>query len=103
VAAQTLVLEHRHAREQHTPRLAFVSRECQRALQHVAGRQHPELIAQLAGAAAAVEHRDDGVDVEPGVVLEAAEQAWKAGAAAETADRHRTQPHERPTSPPPSR
>jgi hypothetical protein len=50
--------------------LALVARERQRALQHVAGRQHAELVAQLAGAAAAVEHRDHGVELQPRVVLQ---------------------------------
>ena len=55
------VLERRQPREQHAPRLARVARQRERALEDVARRQHAELVAQLPGAAAAVEHRDDGV------------------------------------------
>ena len=65
VAAEPRVLERRQPRQQHAPRLARVARERQRALEDVAGRQHAELVAQLPGAAAAVEHRDDGVEVQP--------------------------------------
>ena len=79
--------------EQHAPRFALVARERQRALQHVARRQHAELVAQLARTAAAVEHRHDGVDVQPGIGLEAAEQARQARAAAEAADVQGAQLH----------
>ena len=57
-----VMLERRQARQEHAPRLAFVARQRQRALQHVAGRQHAELVAELARTAAAVEHRDHGVE-----------------------------------------
>ena len=64
VTAKTGVMfEGRQAREQDAARLAFVSCERQRAFQHIARRQHPQLVAQLAGAAAAVEHRHDGIEV----------------------------------------
>ena len=87
------VLEHRQPRQQHAPRLALVARQRERALQHVARRQHAQLVAQLPGAPAAVEHRDDGVDVQPRVRLQAAEQARQAGAAAEAPDVQRPQLH----------
>ena len=61
VAAEPRVLERRQPRQQHAPRLARVARQRQRALEDVARRQHAELVAQTARAAAAVEHRDDGV------------------------------------------
>ena len=57
------VLERRQARQQHAPRLALVPRQRQRALEDVAGRQHAELVAELARAAAAVEHGDDRVQI----------------------------------------
>ena len=59
------------------------------------GGQHAELVAELTGAAAAVEHRDDGVQREPGIGLEATEQAGKSGAAAETPDIDPAQLHGR--------
>ena len=68
VAAELGVLERRQPRQQHAARFARVARQRQRALQDVARRQHAELVAQLPGAAAAVEHRDDGVQVQPGIV-----------------------------------
>ena len=85
-AEPIVLLERRQPRQQHAPRLALVARQRQRALEHVAGRQHAELVAQLTRAAAAVEHRDHRVEAEPRVVLEAAEQARQAGAAADTPD-----------------
>src|SRR5581483_12188956 len=86
VAAEPRVLERRQAREQHATRFARVPRERQRALQDVAGRQHPQFVPELTRTAAAVEHRDDGVDLQPRIVLQAAEQAGKPRAAAEAAD-----------------
>ena len=87
MAGQPVVLfEHGQAGEQHTPRLTFVARERQGALQHVARRQHAELVTQLTRAAPAVEHRDDGVDAQPGIALQAAKETRQAGAAAEAAD-----------------
>ena len=86
VPGQPRVLERRQPRQQDAPRLGFVARQRQRALEHVARRQHAELVAQHAAAAAAVEHRDDGVQPQPRVALQAAEQAGQPGAAAEAAD-----------------
>jgi len=64
VPAETRVLlERRQPRQQHPPRLALVARQRERALQHVARRQHAELVAELARAAAAVEHRHHGVEM----------------------------------------
>ena len=77
------------------PRFALVARQRERALQHVAGRQHAQLVAQLSRTAAAVEHRDDGVEVEPGIGLQPAEQARQARAAAEAADVQLTKTHDR--------
>ena len=65
--------------------------ERQRALEHVARRQHAELVAQLPRRSAAVEHRDDGVQIDPGIALEPAEQTRQPGAAAEAADLEDTQ------------
>ena len=93
VARQPAVLEHRQPRQQNRARLALVARQRQRALQHVARRQHAQLVAQLPRRPAAVEHGDDGVEIDPGIVLEAAEQARQAGAAAEAADLQDTQTH----------
>ena len=53
VPAQPFVLERRQPRQQHAPRFALVARERQRAAQHVAWRQHAQLVAQLPRAAAA--------------------------------------------------
>jgi hypothetical protein len=87
VARQPLMmLERGQAREQHSSRLPLIPRESQRALQHVAGRQHPQLVAQLTRAPAAVEHGHDSVEGEPGIRLEAAEQAGKAGSTADAAN-----------------
>jgi hypothetical protein len=92
-ASRVMMLEHRQPRQQHAARLALVARERERALQHVARRQHAQLVAQLSGAAAAVEHRDDGVHLEPGIRLEPAQQARKPGAAADAADVQLAQLH----------
>ena len=88
-----VVLDRRQSRQQDASRLPLVARERQRALEHVARRQHAELVAQLPGAAAAVEHRDDGVETKPGVGLETTEQARKTRTAAETADVQLAQLH----------
>ena len=45
VSAQARMLERREPRQQHAAGLAFVARQRQRALQHVARRQHAELVA----------------------------------------------------------
>ena len=79
VAAEPRVLERRAAATSSTRRASASLRASASAhLQDVARRQHAELVAQLAGAAAAVEHRDDRVDPQPGVRLQAAEQAREA-------------------------
>src|SRR5438552_11949585 len=93
MSAEPRVLERRQARQQDLPRLARVARERQRALEDVTRRQHAELVAELSRTAAAVEHRHDRRDVEPGVVLEAAEEAWQTGPAAEAADVHSPKTH----------
>ena len=67
VSGEARVLERRQPREQHAARLGFVAGQRQRALEHVAGRQHAQLVAQDAAAAAAVEHGDDGVQPQPGL------------------------------------
>ena len=85
--------QHRQARQQHAPRLVLVRRQGQRALEHVARRQHAQLVAQLARTAAAVEHRHDRVDLQPRVALEPAQQARQPGAAAEAADVQLTESH----------
>ena len=93
VPGQARVFQRRQPRQQQPARLALVARERQRALQHVARRQHAEFVAQLPRAAAAVEHGDDGVHVEPGVLLQPAEHARQAGAPAEAAHLHHPQVH----------
>jgi hypothetical protein len=40
-------IERRQPGQQNTPCLAFVARQRERAFQHVARRQHAELVAQL--------------------------------------------------------
>ena len=65
----------------------------QGALQHVARRQHAQLVAQLPRTAPAVEHGDDGVQVKPGILLQAAEHARKPRAPAEAADLHHPEVH----------
>ena len=96
VAAQPLVLEHRQPRQQHAPGLALVARQRECALEHVAWRQHAQLVAQLTGAPAAVEHRHDGVDLKPRVGLQPAEQTRQPRAAAEAPDVQSAQLHRRP-------
>ena len=76
--AEPRVFERRQPRQQHAARFAFVARQRERTAQDVARRQHAQLVAQLAGAAAAVEHRDDGVERQPRVALQTAEQAGEA-------------------------
>src|SRR5439155_6013291 len=93
VAAEPRVLEHRQARQQDATRLARVARERERAFQDVARRQDAELVAQLSRAAAAVEHRDDAVRVQPWVGLQPAQEARKAGASAKAADAQLAQTH----------
>jgi hypothetical protein len=91
--AEPRVLERWEPRQQERPSLALVARERQRALQHVSRRQHAQLVAKLPRAAAAVERRDDRVDVEPRVRLQTAEQAWQARAAAEASDAETAKAH----------
>ena len=86
VAGERAVLEHRQAREQDLARLALVARERQRAPQHVARRQHAKLVAQLAGDPPLSNIVTTAFEVEPGIVLESAQQARQSGPAAETAD-----------------
>ncbi len=77
VAGEAVVLlERRQPRQQDAARFAFVARQRERALQHVAGRQHAELIAQLARTAAAVEHGDDGVQLQPRVASSGRRAGW---------------------------
>jgi hypothetical protein len=48
VAAQPIVrIECRHARQQDVAGFALVARQRKRALEHVAWRQHAELVAKL--------------------------------------------------------
>jgi len=48
VPAETLVLiERRQARQQHAARLPLVARERERTLEHIARRQHTQLVAKL--------------------------------------------------------
>ena len=69
------------------------SRERKRTLEHVARGQHTQLVAQLARASTAIEHRHDGVDAQPGVLLQSTQQAGQARAAAEAADVQGSQLH----------
>ena len=94
MTAQPRVLGHRQTSEQHVARLALVSRERQRAAQHVAGGQHAKLVAQLTGAPAAVEHGHDGMDEQPGIGFETTEEARQTRAPAEASDVQRTKLHE---------
>jgi hypothetical protein len=66
VPAQPFVLERGQPSQQHAARLALVAGQGERTAQHVARRQHAKFVAQLPGTAARVEHRHDGVDLEPG-------------------------------------
>src|SRR6202040_3318563 len=95
---QPRVLEGRQPREQDTPGLSGVAGERERALEDVARRQHAELVPQHARATAAVEHGDDRIGVDPRVALEPAEQAGKAGSAAEAADVELAQTHRPPST-----
>src|SRR5829696_5326176 len=79
------MLERRQARQQDAASLAFIARQRQRAAQHVARRQHAELVAELTGAAARVEHRHYGVEPQPRITFQTAQQAGQTRAAAETA------------------
>src|SRR6185436_217170 len=65
----------------------------ERAFQNVAWWQYAQLVTQLTRAAAAVEHGDDRIGVQPRVVLEAAEQARQTSAAAKTSDVQLAQAH----------
>jgi len=93
VSAEPGVLERRQTRQEDAPRFAFVPRQRERAPEHVSGRQHPQLVAQDARTSAAVEHRDHGVQRQPWVGLQPAEQAGQARAAAEATDRERAETH----------
>jgi hypothetical protein len=87
VSGEAIVLfERRETGEQDAAGFAFVACQGESALQDVPGGQHAQFVAQLAGAAAAVEHGDDGVELQPGVGLQAAEQARQAGSASHAAD-----------------
>jgi hypothetical protein len=47
VPGEPPVLEHRQPREENLTRLALVTGQRERALEHVAGRQYAQLVAQL--------------------------------------------------------
>src|SRR5438552_10854822 len=83
---ESSVLEHRQPSEEDAARLLRVARQRQRTCQDVAWRKHAELVAQHSRAAAAIEHRDDRVRMDPRIGLEAAEQARQTGAAPQAAD-----------------
>lgn len=93
MAAQARVLERGQARQEDRSGFALVARQRERTLEDVTGRQDAELIAQLAGAPAAVEHRDHGIHAQPRVVLQAAEHPRKTRAPAETTDGQLAQAH----------
>ena len=86
-------IDRRHARQQHASRLGLVAGERKGAFQHVAGRQHAKFVAQLPGAAAAVEHGDDRVEAEPGILLQPAERAGKPRPTPEAPDVQLPHPH----------
>ena len=92
--ARQLRIDRRQPRQQHAARFGFVTRQRERALQHIAGGQYAKLVAKLARAAATVEHGDDGVQAEPGIDLQSAEQAGQSGAAAKAADVQLVQSHQ---------
>jgi hypothetical protein len=87
------MFERRQTRQQYSTRLAFVSRERQSASQDVTRRQHAKLVAQLSRAPAAVEHRDHGVEGQPGIRFETADQTGESGSAAEATNVERPQAH----------
>jgi hypothetical protein len=89
------MLKGRQARQQDLPRFALVAREREGTLEDVTRRQHAQLVAQLPRRPPAVEHGDDGVEIDPGNALEAAEETGKAGSAAEAADPESSQTHGR--------
>src|SRR5262249_22243760 len=93
VAAETSVFECGQTREQDAASLACISRQGQRAFEDVTGRQHAELVAQLPRTPATVEHRDDCVELQPGIVLESSEEARQAGATAKAPHPHMSQLH----------
>ena len=93
MTAEAAVLQHRQPRQQQRAGLALVARQRQRALEDVARRQHAELVAQLTGRAAGVEHRHDRVQIDPRVVLQPAEQAGQSRAATEAPDSQDAHPH----------
>ena len=95
MAGEPLVLERGQPRKQHAPRLGLVARERQGALEDIARRQHAELVAQHARAAAAVEHGDDRVQPEPGIALQTAEKTGESGAAPEAGDLDLSELHSR--------
>src|SRR4029450_8354370 len=66
-------------------------REC--ALEHIARRQHAELVTKDAGAAAAVKHGHDSVRLYPRVGFQSAEQARQTGASAKATHSHLAQTH----------
>ncbi len=86
VAAQASVLETRQTRQQNATGLVLVACQRKRALEYVTWRQHAKLVAQLTGAAPAIEHRDDGIGMDPGVVLEPTDQTGQASSTTETSD-----------------
>jgi hypothetical protein len=86
VSPESFVFQGRQPGEQDLPSFALVARKRQGASQDVARRQHAELVAQLTGAAATVEHRHDGVETQPGIDLEARQHARQASASSEAAD-----------------
>src|SRR5207245_10741886 len=82
VSAKLRVLQRRQAREQHPARFPRIAGERERTLENVAGRKDAELVAQLTRTAAAVEHGNDGVQAQPRVLLQPAQQTREARAAA---------------------
>ena len=87
------IVECRQTGQEQAASLGLVSGQGERALQHVARREHAELVAELTRAAAAVEHRDDGIHPQPRILLQAPKQAGQPGSAAEAPDVDFPQPH----------
>jgi hypothetical protein len=95
MSTKASMLDGRQSRKQDASSLALVSRQRQRTSQDITRRQHAELIAELARTPSAVEHRDNGMEGQPRVAFQAAQQARESGSTAEASDLELAQPHSR--------
>ena len=80
------MLQRGQPRQQDPAGFLLIARQRQRTFKHIARREHAELVSQLTRTATTIEHRDDGIDTQPGILLQPAEQAGEPGPTSKAAD-----------------